>query len=62
VKLDGGLSGKALRNRLLERHGIVVRECGNKLGATDNHLRLAVNGREANELLAERLAETLGEG
>ena len=37
------ISGPALRERLLTRHSLLIRECGNKLGASGQYLRLAVN-------------------
>lgn len=47
VELPDGASGKALRDCLLKRHGLLVRECGNKLGSSEQYLRLAVQSREA---------------
>lgn len=42
VKLPPGFDGVALRDHLLSRHGVYVRECGNKLGTTSQFLRLVV--------------------
>lgn len=33
--------GMVLRNRLLEDHGILIRECSNKIGSTSQYLRIA---------------------
>jgi len=33
--------GMALRNHLLEEHGILIRECSNKIGSTAQYLRIA---------------------
>jgi threonine-phosphate decarboxylase len=55
----GGPSGPALRTRLLQEHGILARECGNKLGSTQDHLRFAVLPRGPSERLAKALEECL---
>ncbi|NUZ07882.1 pyridoxal phosphate-dependent aminotransferase [Piscinibacter koreensis] len=52
-------SGPALRTRLLEEHGVLIRECGNKLGANSDHLRLAVLPPPAVERLAYALEECI---
>ncbi len=36
-------AGKSLRDRLLINHGLLIRECSNKLGSTEQYLRLAAN-------------------
>jgi threonine-phosphate decarboxylase len=41
-KLERPASGRALRDALLTRHGLLIRECSNKLGACEQFLRLAV--------------------
>lgn len=55
VELPEGVPGKALRNRLLKHHGLMVRECSNKLGSSEQYLRLAVQGREAVDVLVPAL-------
>ncbi|GAA3041072.1 histidinol-phosphate transaminase [Streptosporangium longisporum] len=42
VRLPMGRDGVTLRDRLLDEHGLFVRECGNKLGMTGQFVRLAV--------------------
>jgi histidinol-phosphate/aromatic aminotransferase/cobyric acid decarboxylase-like protein len=42
VKMEGEASGTELRNHLLNNHQVFVRECGNKLGMTNQFLRLVV--------------------
>ncbi|WP_461029261.1 pyridoxal phosphate-dependent aminotransferase, partial [Streptomyces sparsus] len=42
VRLPDGADGVVLRNRLLAEHGVLVRECGNKLGSSSRFLRLVV--------------------
>lgn len=59
-ELGPGHSGPALRTRLLEEHGILARECGNKLGSTQAHLRFAVLPQGATERLGAALVECLG--
>ncbi|WP_433531067.1 pyridoxal phosphate-dependent aminotransferase [Micromonospora sp. CA-263727] len=42
VKLPPGQGGVGLRDYLVAKHGIFVRECGNKLGMSSQFLRLVV--------------------
>jgi histidinol-phosphate/aromatic aminotransferase/cobyric acid decarboxylase-like protein len=42
VKLPNEWSGVALRDYLVANHGIMTRECGNKLGMTSQFMRLVV--------------------
>ncbi|MGA6167444.1 pyridoxal phosphate-dependent aminotransferase [Amycolatopsis magusensis] len=42
VKLSTGIDGTQLRDHLYTRHGILIRECGNKLGMSNQFLRLVV--------------------
>lgn len=52
-ELPDGIAGRALRDTLLERYGLLVRECSNKVGSTEQYLRLVVRPRaEANKLVA----------
>ena len=59
VELPEGVSGKALRDRLLKHHGVMVRECSNKLGSSEQYLRLAVQCRAAVDALVPALSEEL---
>ena len=45
IKLPAGADGPTLRDHLLSRHGVLVRECGNKLGITNQFVRLVVRPR-----------------
>jgi histidinol-phosphate/aromatic aminotransferase/cobyric acid decarboxylase-like protein len=42
VKLADGIDGREMRDHLLSRHSVLVRECGNKLGMSSQFLRLSV--------------------
>jgi len=55
VELEESVSGTALRERLLTRHGIFIRECGNKIGSSSRYLRLAVADASAVSRLIEAL-------
>ena len=46
-ELTPDFSGDTLRKRLLARHGIFIRACGNKIGSSNRYLRLAVTGPAA---------------
>ena len=60
VKLPPGVDGAKLRDYLISRHGVFVRECGNKLGITNQFVRLVVRPRADVERLLEGLAAYLG--
>ncbi|TQS45481.1 histidinol-phosphate aminotransferase family protein [Cryptosporangium phraense] len=51
VKLPAEVEGPRLRDYLLERHGVLIRECGNKLGITSQFVRLVVRPRADTERL-----------
>ena len=59
-ELGPGHAGPALRTQLLEEHGILARDCGNKLGSTQAHLRFAVLPQDATERLGTALEACLG--
>jgi len=46
VKLPDGTDGRLLRDQLFADLGVVVRECGNKLGSSSQFLRLVVRPQE----------------
>jgi len=48
-----------LRDQLLRNHGLMVRECSNKIGASEQYLRLAVQTRIAVEVLIPALREEM---
>jgi histidinol-phosphate/aromatic aminotransferase/cobyric acid decarboxylase-like protein len=59
VELAPRLSGRKLRDRLLEQYGLMVRECSNKIGSSERYLRLAVQTKEAVDLLVQALRSEL---
>lgn len=46
VRLPEGVDGTVLRDRLLAEHGVLVRECGNKIGSSSRFLRLVVRPQQ----------------
>jgi len=46
VKLGSGVDGTDLRDHLLNNHQVFIRECGNKLGMTNQFLRLVVRPQQ----------------
>ena len=59
VELPDGMSGRRLRDRLLKNYGLMVRECSNKTGASEQYLRLAVQTRAAVDVLVPALRDEL---
>lgn len=59
IELPPNVPGRKLRDRLLEQHGLLVRECSNKIGSSEHYLRLAVQTKEAVDLLAHALRREL---
>ncbi|HSE18864.1 MAG TPA: histidinol-phosphate transaminase [Pyrinomonadaceae bacterium] len=59
VELPCNVPGRQLRDRLLERYGLMVRECSNKIGSSERYLRLAVQTKAAVDLLVQALSREL---
>ncbi|SDM02382.1 pyridoxal phosphate-dependent aminotransferase [Streptomyces wuyuanensis] len=59
VRLPEGADGALLRDRLLEEHGVLVRECGNKIGSSSRYLRLVVRPQPDVQRLVAGLERTL---
>lgn len=59
VKLVDDVSGRTLRDGLLENYGVMVRECSNKMGSSEQYLRLAVQTRTAVDVLVAALHDEL---
>ncbi|HKG13581.1 MAG TPA: histidinol-phosphate transaminase [Pyrinomonadaceae bacterium] len=55
AELPEGVPGRTLRDRLLKHYGLMVRECSNKIGSSEQYLRLAVQGRAAVDVLVPAL-------
>jgi threonine-phosphate decarboxylase len=55
VELPAEISGRALRDCLLRDYGLMVRECSNKIGSSEQYLRLAVQGKAAVDSLVRAL-------
>ena len=61
VELAEGKSGRSLRDGLLKNYGIMVRECGNKIGSSEQYLRLAVQTGAAVDVLVPALGAQLAD-
>ena len=59
VELPPTVSGRKLRDRLLEEYGLMVRECSNKIGSSERYLRLAVQTKQAVNPLVQALNREL---
>jgi threonine-phosphate decarboxylase len=55
VELPSDVPGRRLRDRLLKNYGLMVRECSNKIGSSEQYLRLAVQTPRATDALIEAL-------
>ncbi|WP_432564481.1 pyridoxal phosphate-dependent aminotransferase [Kineococcus sp. SYSU DK003] len=60
VKVPPGCDGRALRDHLVQQHGVYVRDCGNKLGLTSDFLRLVVRPAQDVDRLLDGLRDHLG--
>jgi len=58
-ELPPEVSGKEVRNLLLEQYGLVIRECSNKVGSTEYYLRNVVRKRADTDKLVQALKEVL---
>lgn len=54
-KIRTGMKAEELQSRLLEEHRMYVRDCSNKVGMDDRHIRVASQGREKDARLVEAL-------
>jgi histidinol-phosphate/aromatic aminotransferase/cobyric acid decarboxylase-like protein len=59
VKLGPGVDGTELRDHLIGRHQVFIRECGNKLGMGNNFLRLVVRPQQDVARLMEGIDDYL---
>lgn len=59
VRVPVGVDGRALRNVLLTEYGMLVRECGNKLGSDHQHFRIAARPRDQADILIDALRTAL---
>ena len=59
-KIKGGMTATELQGRLLDEHRMYVRDCSNKIGMDNFHIRVASQGREKDSKLVEALQILLG--
>jgi threonine-phosphate decarboxylase len=58
-KITTGLTAAELQSRLLDGHGMYVRDCSNKVGMDRFHIRVASQGREKDTRLVAALRELI---
>jgi histidinol-phosphate/aromatic aminotransferase/cobyric acid decarboxylase-like protein len=58
-KVRNGMTANELQTRLLDEHGMYVRDCSNKLGMDTFHIRVASQGRAKDTRLVEALRTLL---
>lgn len=59
IEAESAEEGFTLRNMLLENHGILIRECANKIGATSQHMRVARDPRANKNIFLRHLKQVL---
>ncbi|MEU6475392.1 aminotransferase class I/II-fold pyridoxal phosphate-dependent enzyme [Streptomyces sp. NPDC047017] len=59
VRLPVGAEGTLVRDRLFAEHGVLVRECGDRIGSSSRFLRLAVRPEPDVRHLVSALAQVL---
>lgn len=57
IRINYGVNARDLQMRLLEEYGLYVRDCSNKIGLDDFHIRVASQGAQNDEKLVSALAE-----
>ena len=55
IKIKRDMTATKLQGLLLKEHGMYVRDCSNKVGMDDFHIRVASQGAEKDSLLVEAL-------
>ena len=58
-RIDNGTTARQLQRRLLVEHGLYVRDCSNKVGMDRFHIRVATQGRDADNRLVAALPTAL---
>jgi threonine-phosphate decarboxylase len=58
-RIQGGMTAGELQARLLDEHQMYVRDCSNKVGMDEFHIRVASQGREKDVRLMEALQTLL---
>jgi histidinol-phosphate/aromatic aminotransferase/cobyric acid decarboxylase-like protein len=59
VRIEGDMTATELQARLLADHQMYVRDCSNKVGMDDRHVRVASQGRVADARLVEVLRDMM---
>jgi threonine-phosphate decarboxylase len=59
-RIDGEMTAAELQSRLLSEHLMYVRDCSNKVGMDDRHVRVASQGRLSDARLVKALRSILG--
>ena len=62
LRVPAEIDGTELRNGLLTEHGMLVRECGNKVGSDRNHFRVAARPRDQVDQLIDAMTAVLSPG
>jgi threonine-phosphate decarboxylase len=58
-RIQGGMTAAELQARLLDEHRMYVRDCSNKVGMDEFHIRVASQGREKDAQLVKALRSVL---
>jgi histidinol-phosphate/aromatic aminotransferase/cobyric acid decarboxylase-like protein len=55
IKIEFGVTAFDLQMQLLENYGLYVRDCSNKIGLDNRHIRVASQGKEKDQFLVDAL-------
>lgn len=61
TKLDARFNGSELRDRLMQNHACFIRNCGNKVGSTQQYFRIASRPKEDVDSFIEAVTTELNE-
>ena len=57
IRIDNGMTAKELQETLLHKYKMYVRDCSNKVGMDNYHIRIASQGKEKDPLLIKALSK-----
>ena len=59
LKIECGVTSFSFQQQLLEEHGVYVRDCSNKIGLDEFHIRVASQGKKKDKLLIKAIQKVM---